>query len=99
MIKREESPKPSVSPSGTETRTFRREREGVVVSDKMSKTAVVEVFRVSPHPVYSKVVKKKIRYKAHNEDNKAKTGDRVRIVETRPMSKEKRWKIIEVIKS
>ncbi len=97
-MKQENSSTPPVSQSGTETRTFRREREGVVVSDKMSKTAVVEVFRVSPHPVYSKVVKKKIRYKAHNEDNKAKTGDRVRIVETRPISKEKRWKIIEVLK-
>ena len=97
-MKREDSSALPVSQSGTETRTFRREREGVVVSDKMNKTAVVEVFRVSPHPVYSKVVKKKIRYKAHNEDNKAKTGDRVRIVETRPISKEKRWKIIEVLK-
>ncbi len=96
-MKREDSSALPVSQT-TETRASRREREGVVVSDKMSKTAVVEVFRVSPHPVYSKVVKKKIRYKAHNEDNKAKMGDRVRIVETRPMSKEKRWRIIEVLK-
>ena len=80
-------------------RAYPREREGVVVSDKMNKTVVVEVLRVSPHPVYKKIVKKKIRYKAHNDDNKAKMGDRVRIVETRPISKEKRWKIIEVFKA
>ncbi|MBI4430745.1 MAG: 30S ribosomal protein S17 [Candidatus Omnitrophica bacterium] len=75
-----------------------REREGVVVSDKMSKTVVVEVLRVSPHPVYGKVVKKKIRYKAHNEGDKAKAGNLVRIMETRPLSKEKRWTVVEVLK-
>ena len=80
-------------------RAHPREREGVVVSDKMNKTVVVEVLRVSPHPVYKKIVKKKIRYKAHSENNKAKTGDRVRIAETRPISKEKRWKVIEVFKA
>lgn len=84
---------------GTEERARPREREGVVVSDKMNKTVVVEVLRTSPHPVYKKIVKKKLRYKAHNDDNKAKTGDRVRIMETRPISKEKRWKVVEVFKA
>ena len=76
----------------------RRERIGKVVSDKMQKTAVVEIVRLTQHPVYLKTVKTKIRYKAHNEDNKAKLGDQVRIVETRPLSKTKRWNIIEVLK-
>ena len=80
------------------SRGRRRERMGVVVSDKMDKTIVVETTRLTPHPVYGRVMKKKMKAKAHDEENKAKTGDRVRILETRPMSKTKRWKLVEVVK-
>ena len=76
-----------------------RERLGVVVSDKMKKTVVVEVMRLAPHQLYGKSLKIKTRYKAHDEKNSAKVGDHVRIVETRPISKEKRWRVVEVVKS
>lgn len=83
--------------SNTEHRN-QRERIGIVVRDKMEKTAVVEVERRAPHAVYGKIVKSRVRYKAHNEKNLAKTGDRVRIVESRPLSKTKRWRIAEILK-
>jgi small subunit ribosomal protein S17 len=75
-----------------------KERVGVVVSDKMQKTVVVAVENRAPHPKYGKIVVKTKRYKAHDEDNKCKTGDRVRIAETRPLSKTKRWVIAEILK-
>lgn len=75
----------------------RRERQGVVISDKMNKTIVVEITRLVPHPLYNRVVKRKTKAAAHDEENKAKLGDVVRIVETHPISKTKRWKLVEVI--
>ena len=75
----------------------RRERQGVVVSDKMNKTIVVEITRLVPHPLYNRVVKRKTKAAAHDEENKAKLGDVVRIVETSPISKTKRWKLVEVV--
>jgi len=75
-----------------------KERVGVVVSDKMDKTVVVAVENRSAHPVYGKIVVRTKRYKAHDEDNQAKTGDRVRITETRPLSKTKRWALVRVVK-
>ena len=75
----------------------RRTQLGVVLSDKMQQTAVVEVTRLAPHPLYKKVLKFRKRYKAHNEGNAAKTGDRVRMAETRPLSKDKRWRIVEIL--
>lgn len=74
-----------------------KERVGVVVSDKMNKTVVVAVENRSPHPKYGKIVVKTKRYKAHDEENKCKEGDRVRIRETRPLSKTKRWVVEEIL--
>ena len=75
----------------------RKVREGVVLSDKQDKTIVVVVQRKAPHPLYKKVVKSSKKYYAHDENNDAKAGDKVRIVETRPLSKMKRWRLLEVI--
>lgn len=74
-----------------------KERVGVVVSNKMDKTAVVAVENRSPHPKYRKIVVKTKKYKAHDAENQCLEGDRVRIRETRPLSKTKRWEIIEII--
>ncbi|BAZ03991.1 30S ribosomal protein S17 [Calothrix sp. NIES-3974] len=74
-----------------------KERVGLVVSDKMQKTVVVAVENRSPHPKYKKIVVKTRRFKAHDEDNKCKIGDRVRIQETRPLSKTKRWQVMEIL--
>ncbi len=74
-----------------------KERVGVVVSNKMQKTVVVAVENRSAHPKYGKIVVKTTRYKAHDEENKCKEGDRVRIRETRPLSRTKRWAIAEIM--
>jgi small subunit ribosomal protein S17 len=74
-----------------------KERVGVVVSDKMQKTVVVAIENRAPHPKYGKIVVKTQRYKVHDEENKSKVGDRVRIQETRPLSKTKRWQITEIL--
>jgi small subunit ribosomal protein S17 len=78
-------------------RTARKVRQGTVVSDKMEKTVVVAIERRVPHPVYGKMVTKTKRLKAHDEANSAKVGDTVRIVETRPLSKDKRWRLLEIV--
>ena len=70
---------------------------GTVVSDKMEKTVVVAIERRVPHPVYGKMVTRTKRLKAHDEENSAKVGDTVRIVETRPLSKDKRWRLVVII--
>ncbi len=70
---------------------------GVVVSDKMDKTVVVKVDRLVKHPVYNKYIKRSAKYKAHDEDNSCKIGDRVVIVESRPLSKDKCWKVRQII--
>jgi small subunit ribosomal protein S17 len=82
--------------SATE-RASRKVRVGVVVSDKMQKTVVVAIERRVPHPVYGKMVTRTTRLKAHDEQNSAKAGDTVRIMETRPMSKDKRWRVVEIV--
>ncbi|KMM16410.1 30S ribosomal protein S17 [Synechococcus sp. GFB01] len=74
-----------------------KERVGTVVSDKMDKTVVVAVENRFPHPIYKKTVSRTKRYKAHDEDNSCKVGDRVRITETRPLSRTKRWTVAEVL--
>lgn len=81
----------------TSGRGARKVRDGVVVSDKMDKTVVVLVERRVKHPRYHKTVTKSTRYKAHDEDNQAGTGDRVRIVETRPLSKDKYFRLQQVL--
>ena len=83
--------------SRTEVRNARKMRIGLVVSDKMQKTVVVAIERRIPHPVYGKMVTRTRRLKAHDEQNEAKTGDTVRIMETRPMSKDKRWRLVEIV--
>lgn len=79
------------------TRGTRKSRVGVVVSDKMQKTVVVAVERRVAHPVYGKMVTRTTKFKAHDEENSAKVGDRVRITETRPLSKDKRWRVVEIL--
>ena len=80
-----------------EKRGIRKERVGVVVSDVQDKTIVVKVDRRTPHPLYKKVVKVRKKFTAHDENNEAKVGDTVRIVETRPLSKNKCWRLLEII--
>ncbi|GAB5046898.1 30S ribosomal protein S17 [Thermodesulfovibrio sp. TK110] len=72
--------------------------KGTVVSDKMDKTVVVSVERIFQHPLYKKTIKTKKKYKAHDEENKCKLGDMVEIIESRPISKTKRWRILRIIK-
>jgi small subunit ribosomal protein S17 len=83
--------------TGTEHRGARKTRIGLVVSDKMDKTVVVAIERRFPHPLYGKMITRSKRLKAHCADNGAKTGDRVRIMETRPLSKDKRWRVVEIL--
>ncbi len=78
-------------------RNSRKTRIGKVVSDKMAKTVVVSIERRVQHPVYGKMVRRTTKLKAHDELNEAKTGDTVRIMETRPLSKDKRWRLVEII--
>lgn len=81
----------------TVEKSKRKIREGTVVSDKMQKTVVVAVETLVPHPVYGRTIRRTKRYKAHDEENECRTGDRVRIEETRPLSKEKRWRVVEIL--
>ncbi|MEM1367872.1 MAG: 30S ribosomal protein S17 [Cyanobacteria bacterium P01_H01_bin.15] len=76
-----------------------KERVGLVVSDKMQKTIVVAVENRSPHPKYGKIIVKTKKFKAHDEDNQCRTGDRVRIRESRPLSRTKRWEIAEILEA
>ena len=78
-------------------RNSRKTRTGLVVSDKMEKTVVVAIERRVAHPVYGKMITRTTRLKAHDEENSAKVGDTVRIVETRPLSKDKRWRLVEIM--
>ena len=78
-------------------RGHRKSRSGLVVSDKMDKTIVVQVDKMVMHPMYKKYVRVRKKYKAHDENNEFKTGDRVEITEHRPLSKEKRWKVTKLI--
>ena len=78
-------------------RNLRKTRVGVVVSDKMDKTIVVAVKDNVKHPLYKRIVKKTYKLKAHDETNDAKIGDTVRVMETRPLSKDKRWRLVEIM--
>ncbi len=79
-----------------ETRTHRKQLEGVVISDKMDKTVVVQVKDLVQHPLYKRVIKRTSKFKAHDEENNCHNGDKVRIMETRPLSKEKNWRVTEI---
>ncbi len=80
-----------------EERNLRKTRIGKVVSDKMDKTIVVAVVDNVKHPLYGKIVKRTYKLKAHDENNECKTGDRVKVMETRPLSKDKRWRLVEIV--
>ena len=80
-----------------ETRNFRKQRIGKVVSDKMDKTIVVAIEDSVKHPLYKKVIKRTVKLKAHDENNECRVGDRVRVMETRPLSREKRWRLVEIV--
>lgn len=82
----------------TETRHSRKVRVGVVVSDKMQKSIIVAIERQVRHPIYKKYVKRTTKLMAHDEERQARIGDTVRIMETRPMSKRKRWRLVEIVK-
>ena len=90
-------PETAEKPEQMEHRGNRKERVGEVISNKMSKTIVVRVERRFPHPRYRKVITAYTKFYAHDEKNEAKAGDRVRIQETRPLSKLKRWRLVEVV--
>ena len=80
-----------------EERNLRKTRVGKVVSDKMDKTVVVAIQDNVKHPLYKKIIKNTIRLKAHDENNACGVGDRVLVMETRPLSKDKRWRVVEII--
>ena len=81
----------------TEERTLRKVRVGMVVSDKMDKTVVIAIEDNVKHPVYGKIIKRTLKVHAHDEENQCGIGDKVRIMETRPLSKTKRWRVVEII--
>jgi small subunit ribosomal protein S17 len=78
-------------------RNLRKTRTGIVASNKMDKTIVVAVQDNVKHPLYNKIVKRTVKFKAHDEENACNIGDRVMIMETRPLSKDKRWRLVEII--
>ena len=78
-------------------RNLRKTRTGIVASNKMDKTIVVAVQDNVKHPLYNKIVKRTVKFKAHDEENACNIGDRVMIMETRPLSKDKRWRVVEII--
>ncbi|AEG16544.1 MULTISPECIES: 30S ribosomal protein S17 [Desulfofundulus] len=80
-----------------EVRKQRKVRTGRVVSDKMDKTVVVAVETLVRHPLYQRTIRKTKKFKAHDEENACRVGDKVRIMETRPLSKEKRWRVVEIL--
>ena len=80
-----------------ERKNTKRVLRGVVCSDKMDKTIVVSIVDNVKHPLYGKIVKRTYKLKAHDENNECKVGDRVRVMETRPLSKDKRWRLVEII--
>ena len=78
-------------------RNLRKTRTGIVVSDKMDKTVVVAIGDNVRHPLYKKIIKRTVKLKVHDENNECKKGDRVLVMETRPLSKDKRWRVVEII--
>jgi small subunit ribosomal protein S17 len=80
-------------------RNLRKTRVGVVVSDKMDKTIVVAIEDNVAHPLYNKIIKRTVKLKAHDENNECKKGDKVEVMETRPLSKDKRWRLVKVLET
>ena len=80
-------------------RNLRKTRVGIVVSDKMDKTVVIRVSRFIKHKLYKKYIKRFSRFKVHDENNECKIGDRIKVMETRPLSRDKRWRLVRIIES
>ena len=78
-------------------RNLRKTRVGIVSSNKMDKTIVVSILDSVKHPLYKKVIKRTVKFKAHDENNECNIGDKVKVMETRPLSKDKRWRLVEII--
>ena len=93
----QESPSPTSTQTEPATRGTRKTRTGEVVSSRMNKTIIVRTVTRVPHPKFGKIVKQMKKFYAHDEQNQAKPGDTVRIMETRPMSKLKRWRLVEIV--
>ena len=93
----QESSSPTSTQAETRTRATRKTRTGEVVSSRMNKTIIVRTVTRVPHPKFGKIVKQMKKFYAHDEQNQAKPGDTVRIMETRPMSKLKRWRLVDVV--
>ena len=81
----------------TAERNLRKERVGIVVSDKMQKTIVVKIEERVQHPKYGKIMRRSVKFKAHDENNECGIGDKVKIMETRPLSRDKRWRLVEIL--
>ena len=81
----------------SKTKGVQKQREGIVVGDKMDKTRVARVERFMQHPIYQKRIRKFVNIKFHDEKNESKQGDKVKIMETRPLSKDKRWRLLEIV--
>jgi small subunit ribosomal protein S17 len=94
----QQQPQTNTTTSSENARALRKSRVGVVISNKMDKTAVVETITRVPHPKFRKIVKHAKKFYVHDEENKSQIGDLVRIMETRPLSKLKRWRLVEVLK-
>lgn len=88
---------PQAEAQKPQTRKLRKIRQGVIISDKMDKSVVVKVERTVRHPLYKKVIRRSKNYMAHDQENTGKVGDTVRIMECRPMSRHKRWRLLEVV--
>lgn len=93
-----QSPETTAESAVTQARGLRKTRVGEVISDKMDKTIVVKAVTRVPHPKFGKIVKQVTKFHVHDEKNEAKIGDRVSIAETRPLSRSKRWRLVEIIK-
>ena len=92
-----DAPEAAVIADGKQKRNLRKTREGIVVSDKMQKTVVVRIEERVQHPKYGKFVRRSAKFKAHDENNECGVGDKVRIMEVRPLSKDKRWRLVEIL--
>src|SRR5436190_1560548 len=88
---------PGAAPAASDARRMRKTQIGIVTSNKMQKTVVVEVLRMIRHAKYKKYLKRRVKFKAHDEKQECQMGDKVLIVETRPISKEKRWKVQQIL--
>jgi len=91
------SPESAVKAASAPVRAQRKVRLGRVVSDKMDKTVVVQISTLKQHPMYKKTIQHRVKFKAHDERNECGVGDLVRIMESRPLSKEKRWRVVEIV--